>query len=278
MGRERLKRQLALLRTETEAGTTVTPESRPPSPQEFRDNLIIQGARGPARFGDVIADFQIRDYEHLDRAFLALVAGEQPNPSRFLLERTKGASKDSDISVELLWLLAFCPRPLTIQLGAADGEQADEMRKIMKGIVRLNPWLAERIEIQSGVILNPRTDSRCDVLTADVASSHGARPDLLVINELSHIQKQEFAENLMDNAAKVPLGLVVIATNAGHLMTWQDEWRKTALSSERWYCSQYTQPAPWLLPAEIEEAKRRNSANRFARLWQGEWVPDSGSA
>jgi hypothetical protein len=39
-----------------------------------------------------------------------------------------------------------------------------------------------------------------------------------------------------------------------------------------------TDPAPWLDPAEIEEARRRNSGNRFRRLWQGEWVPESGDA
>ena len=38
------------------------------------------------------------------------------------------------------------------------------------------------------------------------------------INQLSHITKQEFAENLIDKAAKVN-GLVADATNAGTLGT-----------------------------------------------------------
>ena len=39
-----------------------------------------------------------------------------------------------DLAVAMLWLLAFSKRPLTCQIGAADQDQADEMRQIMKGV------------------------------------------------------------------------------------------------------------------------------------------------
>lgn len=247
-------------------------------PVAFREDLIIPSAHGPSRFGEVIADFQREDFVALDQAFLALKEGRKPDLSRLWIERTKGASKDSDLAVALLWLLAFCPRPLSCQVGAADRDQADEMRKAAKDILRLNSWLEEVIEVQSWSIVNERTGSVCEIIPADVAGSHGARPDLLIVNELSHVTRQEFVQNLMDNATKVPHGVVIICTNSGHLGTWQHDWKENARTSERWYYSAFQQPAPWLDPDELEEAKKRNSPNRFARLWFGQWVPAEGDA
>src|SRR5262249_15775492 len=154
-------------------------------------------------------------------------------------ERTKGASKDTDLAVQLLWLLGFSGRSLTIQCGAADADQADELRKAAKQILRLNAWLAAGVTINEMVLLNPRTDSRCEIIPAEGGGSDGARADLVILNELSHIQKREFAENLLDNAAKVPHGVVCIATNAGFNPSWQWDWRERARTSaekgERWY-------------------------------------------
>jgi hypothetical protein len=247
-------------------------------PAAFREMLIIPAAHGPARFGCVMADFQRADFAALDPALVALAKGTKPECGRYWWERTKGASKDSDAAVALLWLLTFAPRPLTCQVGAADQDQANELRKAAKDIVRLNPWLSDTTEIQTWAIQNKRTGSRCDIIAADVAGSHGARPDLLILNELSHITREKFAKNLLDNASKVPHGLVLVATNAGFIPSWQFDLREMARQSPRWTFSAVTEPAPWLDPAEIAEAERRNSRNRFLRLWRGEWVPESGDA
>jgi hypothetical protein len=248
------------------------------NPALFREHLMIPAVHGPARFADVMADFQREDFGKIDPAFLALAAGTKPEPGRFWWERTKGASKDSDAAACLLWLLCFSRRPLACQVGAADQDQADELRKAAKGILRLNSWLADAVEVQSWTLRNSRRDCVCEIIAADVAGSHGARPDLLILNELSHVGKEEFAKNLLDNASKVPHGVVLVATNAGFVPSWQFDLREMARTSPRWVFSSYTQPAPWLDPGEIAEAKRRNSANRFARLWEGQWVPESGDA
>src|SRR5262249_28988312 len=182
-------------------------------PAVFRERVVIPAAHGPARLSEVIQPFQERDFTALDPSFIALQRGAKPPVTRYWWERTKGSSKDTDLAVMLLWLLAFSPRSLTCQVGAADADQADELRKAAKQILRLNRWLAAGVTINEMVLLNPRTDSRCEIIPADVAGSHGARPDLVILNELSHIQKREFAENLLDNAAKVPHGIVCVATN-----------------------------------------------------------------
>jgi hypothetical protein len=247
-------------------------------PARFRSSLIVPSANGPRPLGECIADFQERDFAILDGSFQALADGRKPDPSRIWLERTKGASKSSDLAAMLLWLLAFSRRPIFGQVGAADADQADELRKAARGILRLNRWLQSAVQIQSTAIINPATESRVEIIPADAAGSHGARPDLVILDELVHIRDREFAETLLDNASKMPNGLVVIATNAGHIGSWQASWRANAVESDRWKFSAFTEPAPWLDPAEIEEARKRNSANRFARLWRGEWVSDSESA
>ena len=188
-------------------------------PLAFFSELVIPAAHGSARFGDCMAEFQRERFAGIVPALLSVARGEKPEIGRYWWEATKGASKDSDLACCLLWLLAFTKRPLTIQCGAADRDQAAEMQKACKDVLRLNDWLAARVEVQAWKVVCKATGSECEIIVADVAGSHGARPDVVVINELSHIQKQEFAENLADNAAKVPHGLVCIATNAGFSAT-----------------------------------------------------------
>lgn len=248
-------------------------------PMAFLCDLIIPSAHGPRRFGDVMTDFQRERFAALAPALLAVANGTKPPIGRHWWEATKGASKDSDLAACLLWLMAFTKRSLNCQVGAADADQAGELRKAAKLILGMNPWLNQRVQVQSWRIVCETTSSECEIIAADVAGSHGARPDVLILNELSHIAKQEFAENLMDNAAKVPGGIVVIATNAGFVDTWQWKWRQIAANSpDRWSFHKWARPSPWLDPAEMAEAEQRNSRSRYQRLWWGVWATGNGDA
>jgi hypothetical protein len=247
-------------------------------PLAFIEALIIPSASGPQRFGDVMADFQRDWFATVAPSLLAVAYGHKPPITRFWCERTKGASKDSDIACCLLWLLAFTTVPLDCQVGAADRDQAAELRKAATDIIYLNPWLGPRIEAQTWRLVCEATASACDIIASDVAGSHGARPDVVLLNELSHVTKETFAQNLLDNASKKPRGLVIIATNAGFTSTWQADWRQMASESRRWHFHTQSEPAPWLGDEELEEAERRNSRSRFRRLFWGEWVSQLGDA
>ena len=191
---------------------------------------------------------------------------------------SKGASKDSDLGVCLLWLLVFSQRSLLVQVGAADQDQAGELHKAVRDVIALNPWLSELVKLTNNKITCAHNGATCEILAADVAGSHGARPDVLLVNELSHIVKREFAENLLDNATKMPGGLAIIATNAGFVGTWQHDWREQARTSPRWSFHQLAQPAQWIDGDELQEAAVRNSATRFRRLWWGVWAAGAGDA
>ena len=167
-------------------------------------------------------------------------------------------------------LLLAAPWP--VKFGAADQDQADELRKAAKSILRLNSWLAERVTVQNWKLICEATQCEAMIIAADTAGSHGSRPDVLILNELSHVTKDEFAANLLDNASKVPNGLVIIATNAGFVGTQgRIKRRELARTSPRWSFHQFAEPAPWLDPAEIEEARQRNTLTRFMRLFHGVW-------
>jgi phage terminase large subunit-like protein len=240
--------------------------------------LSILAGGAPRRFGDVAADFQLRDLAALSKALLALAAGGKPDKQRFWFERSKGASKDCDLAMALCWLLAFSPRALECQVGAADLEQASEIRKAVQTLLRLNLWLGELLAVQNWTIRNPATGSECGIISSDAPSAHGSRPDLAILNELSHVTKEDFAQTMMDNSAKIPHGIVCIATNAGFVGTWQWTWRELARQSERWVFSAYSRPAPWVDAAELVERERTSSKSRFRRLWWGEWVSALGDA
>lgn len=248
------------------------------SPALFRQHLQLPGAHGVVNCAESLADFQRDWFSALDPALLAVSRGEKPTIGRFWAEWTKGCGKDTTIAIGLLWLLAFCPRLLNCQVAAVDSDQADELRKVTKGILAKNEWLNEVIEVQNWRIINRRTESQVEIIAADTAGSHGARPDVLLINELAHISKTEFVENLLDNAAKVPHGVVIVATNAGFKQSWAWKLREAYRASSRWHFSIHSQPAPWIDEAELADRKRVSTNNRYLRLWWGVWTSSAGDA
>lgn len=242
------------------------------------ESLTIPSAHGSKPFREVMAPYQREWFQAIAPSLLAIARGEKPPLGRFWCERTKGGSKDSDVGRCIEWLMAFCPHKLHVIVGASDRDQAGEAKRAIEDDLRLNPWLGQRIEVQSWTLLCRATGSECNIVASDVAGSHGSRPDIVFLNELSHVTKEEFAQNLLDNATKKPQGLVIVASNSGFLGSWQERWRNIARKSDRWHFHALSQPAPWLSEAELEEARQRSSSARFHRLYWGVWPSQSGDA
>jgi phage terminase large subunit-like protein len=247
-------------------------------PTEYRRRLIVRGQHGPVPFTSIQAPFQVPILASIDGAFRAVREDRPPTITRIWVEATKGAGKDTLAAMSLLWLLAFTARPLTVQVLAADRSQADELRRAAIGILRQNEWLGELVDVQNWLLLNPHSGSRCEIVASDEAGGHGSRPDIVVINELTHHSDRGPADTAMDNAAKVPANVTIILTNHGRRGTWQWDWRELARTSPRWAFHSFTSPAPWIDQAELSERRRSTNEARFRRLWLGEWVGDDESA
>jgi len=251
-------------------------------PAKFQSLLYVPTGSGPRRFGQIMTPFQRERFSVVNPSLSSVARHAPPPRPRIWDERTKGSSKDTDWAVNLLWLLAFSRRCLRMQVGAYDQAQADELRLIVKGMLRLaaplNRFLAEVVDVRENRIVNRRTDSRIEILTTDRLGSHGARPDVVLINELTHQKDRAFAETLLDNLDKMPNGFGVIATNAGHDPSWQLDWKRTFVESGRWTVLEYREPAPWIGAAALREAEKRNTPGRFRRLFLGEWPADTEGA
>ncbi|HVX15106.1 MAG TPA: terminase large subunit [Pirellulales bacterium] len=247
-------------------------------PAAFQAGVLIPVAGAGRRFGDVMADFQRERFAAINPALLAVAAGERPRPGKHWWEAVKGNSKTTDLAVVILWLLTSARRPLLVQIGAADRDQAGEIKKAAVDILRLNRSLDEDVKVQTSQMICPRTESKAEILAADVVGSHGARPDVLVLDEVVHVRKTEFLENLLDNASKIPHCLTVVATNAGFTGSWAWRFRELARNSDRWSFHRRTEPSPWVDRTEIDEARARNTPSRFDRLWGGVWSSGNGDA
>jgi hypothetical protein len=230
------------------------------------------------RLGDILAPFQLDWLRSVAPSIMAVANGTKPPITRFWGELTKGSGKDLLIASMVLWLLVFSPRMLLIQIAAVDKEQAGGLKRSAREIVKETIWLAAFVQFQTWAILNERTGTQADFLASDIAGgAHGSRPDLLVLNELSHQEKWELPSTLMDNASKMADGVVIAAMNAGFTDSPCWAWRENARTSGHWHFTTYERPAPWITEAELSDVRRRNSIERVNRLFFGQWCrPGAG--
>ncbi len=245
-------------------------------PVAFFASLEIPTPRGPQMLGECWADFQRTDFQALAPSLLALANGTAPPCNRFWQERCKGSSKDGDAAAMALWLLAFSPRKLSLQICAVDSDQGNLVKHAADDRLRLNPYLYGRIESQANRLINPTTGSVCETISTDVPSVHGQRPAIVFFNELAHFANRQFFDAVLSNVAKNPNTLLCVLTNAGWTESFAYALRNEAVASPRWYFSAQTKPAPWISPDDVAEQERLLPPAMFARLWRGEWSSGSG--
>jgi hypothetical protein len=233
---------------------------------------------GFPRFGDVMSTEQREIVRALAPCVEAIVLRQRPPQRGLWLEAVKGFGKDYLTALSILYVMAFAPWAVLIQVGADDQAQAGELKRAIDEWLRANTWLSQRIESQRWRLRNQVTAASCEILTTDPTGAHGARPDMLVINEVSHITSETYALTLADNFAKMPDAFGLFATNAGFLGEWPHKWRELYRANPRWLFFKIAQTPPWQTPADIEEARLRNPPSRFQRLYCGEWVSGAGDA
>lgn len=273
------------------------------TPALFRGRLFIDTANGgTARLADVMDAWQIRDFEALDAAWMraaGLSATEQPNglaakigdafrravalppdgvPCRAYLERPRGHSKTGDLACMASWALLAARRQILIVVAAGDRDQARLLRDAIERLVSLNPWMPDLLDVQSHRVVNRRTGSTLEILSADAASSYGLTPDAILVDELTHWpdgQGERLWHSLFSAAAKRDHCLLCIISNAGTGQgdSWQWHVREAARTDgRRWYFSRLDGPvASWISPEHLAEQAAILPAAVYERLFLNLW-------
>jgi Phage Terminase len=250
------------------------------SPAAFRSVLLIDSDSGPQRLSDVCDDWQAADFTALDPGWRAVVGHKVEKPTlRAWLERPRGHSKTSDQAVQIAWALFASSRKLSGVCAAADRDQARLIRNAVMKLVQLNPWLKTYVAVQDMRIVNPHTDSTCDVLASDVASSYGLLCDFIICDEVTHWADRDLWDSLLSTAAKRKNCLLLVITNAGFCDSWQWTLREAIRTDPAWYFCRLDGPkASWITPERLDEQRRLLPYIAFARLWLNEWGAGSGDA
>ncbi|MCA8996787.1 MAG: terminase [Planctomycetaceae bacterium] len=227
--------------------------------------------------------WQRTDLESLDAGWLDLAGRRIPETGnsiirRSYIERPRGHSKTSDMAIQIAWILMAAKQPLVGLAAAADREQANFLHDSVKRLAAVNPLLFSDMEFVKHLIRNPRTGSRLEVISSDVASSWGALPDFVVCDELSHWEKPDMWYSLLSSAAKKPKCVLTILTNAGVGRGWQWEVREHARTNASWYFSSLDGPhAPWITDDWLAEQRSLLPEPVFERLWLNRWQAAEGN-
>lgn len=250
----------------------------------FYPSVIIPAATGPRILNDCIASFQRGCFEDLAPSLHALRDGTLPPKRRFWIERTKKASKDSDLGIVVAWLMAVLRRPFLIQITAANQKQAGIIKARIEALLYYNDWLDRYLRLVQnriyGITLGGALVQTVIEATGTAGGAHGETPGLLILNELVHVDRWSVMETHRNNADGVPQGVVIISTNAGVKGTPAEVWRKEALTNrKRWSCHIFSGIAPWLDKEDVQEAQRLDPLGmEFKRLWRGLWISGTGGA
>ena len=248
----------------------------------FQRYVVIPSAFGPKRLGQCQVGFQKECFEALAPSLMAVKEGVMPPIKKFWIERTKKSSKDADLAICVLWLMAFTERPILIQICASDSKQAKIIRDRCSETLHYNPWLGELVEILDNQIRNvkrPKT-VRTDIeATGTAGSAQGPTPDVLNLNELVHVERWATIQAHLANAAGVPRNVTIISTNAGIYGTPSHKMREDVIAEEGASIHIWDKPAPWISQKDIDLIKSTDPTGKESdRLFYGKWISGFGDA
>ncbi|MCA9053517.1 MAG: terminase [Planctomycetaceae bacterium] len=252
------------------------------SPHDFRELLLLDG-NPLRRLREIVQPWQRTDLAALDPAWMRLsgrtAAATQHRRfvRRAYIERPRGHSKTTDISVQILWILVAARHRLSGLAAAADRDQARLIEKAMRRLADANPELCGDIKFLESLVRNRQTGSELEIISSDIRSSYGALPDFVICDELCHWKEQELWHSLASSAAKKPDCILTVLTNAGVGRGWQWRLREFARASADWHFSSLQGPhAPWITDDSLAEQRALLPEPVFERLWLNIWQHSDG--
>jgi len=249
-------------------------------PGAFRDAVVVDTDGGARALGAVADAWQSADFRALDAAWLGVAKGKADGTlRRAWLERPRGHAKTSDLAVMATWALFASRRTIRGVGAAADEDQARLLRDGIESVVRLNPWLAQILDVQAGRVVNRHTGSTLTIITSDGPTSYGLLPDFVVCDEVVHWRTRDLWDSLLSSAAKRAHCLLLVITNAGFAESWQWQTRESVRRGAGWYFSRLDGPcATWIDAGRLAEQERLLPPVAYARLWLNQWSSGAGDA
>lgn len=254
----------------------------------YLDAVVIDCVPEPQLYKTVREGWQDRRDSALIPAF-EFVAGLNPTYTgnmNFYLGYGKGRDKTSGIGRFLNWSLAYAKRALRIYVGAKDLDQAAVLRDLMMKEASLpsNCWYFDRLDFSKKFIRGKVNGAEMHILACDPAGTQGKNPDILIYDELTAWDSEQFYSDLSSGAAKRGSAkdnrqfcLQMILTNAGYKDTWQDRIRQSvkaaAENGEGWYY--YDEPEGVLTPSWMSKEavdKLQLSKSEKDRLYYNRWI------
>lgn len=251
-------------------------------PSVFRKRLVID--TNGTKFGDVIEPWQDADFRAMDAALLE-AAGRKPyDPATVRYswsERPRGHSKTFDVATSIAWFLMFARGPYPIIVAAGDRDQARLVRNSLDKIVKLNSWMNEFIVVQSYDAIG-RNGSSLKIMSADVGSSFGETPRLVIADEVCHWPEatgEELWGSLFSSAGKSKECAVFSISNAGMIGTWSHKLRERIVGTPSWRFTRLDGPkASWITEDVLEDQRKLLLPKQFDRLWLNLWTDNIGNA
>ena len=258
-------------------------------PRAFRRGLLIETDAGPAPLDSKLDPWQRADFEALDNGWKTVARNKTidgPVKLRAYLERPRGHSKTTDIAVQIAWILFATERMISGVAAACDRDQARLIRDSLAKLCSENGFLSKYLDVQAYRVVNVRSGSTLDILSADAQSSYGITPDFIVDDEKSHWNNEALFVSLASSAAKKASCMWVTISNAGVGMgkSWQWNFREAARlgslgANADWYFHSLDGPqASWISAKHLAEQRRLLPPVAYDRLWLNKWTTGQGDA
>jgi hypothetical protein len=245
------------------------------SPAAWRDGIRVDGQP----FGSMMADWQRRDFEAMDLAWLAAI-GRRPQhvPYRSaMILRGRGASKTTDAAISCAFALCAAPRRIEIVSAADDFDQNALLRDAIDRLRSENPPIRQLLDVQRNCVVNQSTGSQLRLITSDAPSSFGLLASAIILDEWTHWRGRELFDALLSTRAKKRDCIFQVVSNAGYIDSWQYPIYEAVKTEPTWYVPAMTGPPEWI-QAELREQERLLPRAAFDRLFLNRWVTGAGDA
>lgn len=250
-------------------------------PARFRHDLVIDADGEEMRFTEALDPWQREDFEAMDPAWRRIIGlHDDECLDQAYFERPKGHSKSTDLAVMGCWAIYASRKKIRGVAAAESQEQAAELKDAIDTLIRLNPWLAEEIEVQQYIIKNKHTGSHFKILASNVHTSHGKNPDFIIVDELAHWTRRALWNAIYAAWGKRSKSVMIIITNAGEGrgVSWQWEVRESFRTDPKAYFRSLDGvQATWQSAERLARLTKGLPDNVIRRLYHNIWLTITGT-